>query len=80
MNDFKILGSYWYTNMQFSGQIGFVAIATGPDEDNWKCYCGIAFGEDETADQQIIAARGAKVIKDVAVAHFPALDPDKFVF
>lgn len=77
---YEILGSDWYTGQQFGGAIGFVAIKSGPDLDKWKCYAGIGFGGDQSIDEQMIAGQGAKVTKAVACAHFPALDPDKFVY
>lgn len=84
--DYKILGSIWYTPPMPSPviaivlDIGFVAIASGPDGDKWKCYCGFGLGGDQAIDEQIIASRGVKVPKAVAVAHFPQLDPERFVF
>jgi hypothetical protein len=78
--EYQIIGSVWYTGMQFGGQIGFVAIKSGPDLDKWKCYAGIGFGGDEQRDAMMIAGQGAKVTKEVACAHFPAQDPDKFVY
>lgn len=76
----KILGSVWYTAQQFGGSIGFVAIKSGPDLDKWKVYVGIGFGGLESVDEQMIAGSGAKVTKAVALAHFPDLDPEKFVY
>lgn len=76
---YQIINSYWYTGMQFGGAIGFVAIKSGPDGNNWKCYAGIGFGADEETDALMIAGQGAKVSREVACAHFPELDPEKFV-
>ncbi len=76
----EIIESYWYTASQFGGAIGFVAIKSGPDRDKWKVYAGIGYGVDTKIDESIIAGHGAKVTKEVALAHFPALDPDKFVY
>lgn len=81
----KLLGAVWYTpRIPFvvldgprSGLcVGFIAIEV---EDGWKCYMGYGLGVDERYDAERIAKTGAKVTKEVAVAHFPHLDPEKYV-
>jgi len=82
MKRYDVLASYWYTPRTVPGQIGLVVISTGPAADKWKCYIGIVMngGNREDWDEQFVAAHGAKVTKEVAVAHFPGQDPDKFVY
>lgn len=79
---YEVIDSFWYTGFQFNGQcIGFVAIKSGPGEGDWKCYVGILDDpSDEVEDPQTICANGAKVTREVACAHFPHLDPDKYKF
>lgn len=84
--NYKILGSIWYTPPMPglspvehaalgipSLQVGFVAIASGPEQDDWKCYMGFALGTDRESDEQYIAGHGMKVTEAVARAHFPQL-------
>lgn len=64
--------------------IAFVAVETGR-ENTWKCYIGWApyVLSDDAANAKMedrIADSGAKVQKEVACAHFPQLDPTKFVY
>lgn len=89
---YEILDSYFYTPT-FPGAdpmlhvvanlptnwVLFVAIRSGADR--WKCYMGWVPGkEGEEKAKQLIARNGCKVSKEVSVAHFPSLDPDKFTY
>ncbi len=85
----KVIDSVWYTPF-FSGDvslpadlklcIGFVAVKSGPSNKNWKCYMGLGLGMDEATDAELIAISGTKVIKRVALAHFPELEPRDFIW
>lgn len=90
--NYKILGSVWYTPPAPgldaashaildlpSWNIGVVAIASGPQKGNWKCYIGFASGRDEKMDEQSIASNGMPISKEVACAHFPHLPKGGFV-
>lgn len=77
---YHVINSYWYTGQEFGGVIGFVAIRREHDSEEWKVYCGVGWGVDPAIDSQMIAGGGAKVTREVALAHFPDLDPDKFVY
>lgn len=77
---YEILASDWYTTGR-GELIGVVAIASGPAKENWKAYIGIGQGVDEAVDEQQSAGNGSKVVPaSIAAAHFPSLDPDKFVY
>lgn len=88
--NYKILGSDWFTpplvGILFDALtgisenicIGVVAIETG--DGKWKAYIGYGVTGDKEKDEQSIAANGVKLIpKSIAVAHFPALNPEDFV-
>lgn len=79
---YEVIGSDWYTPMQPAGQVGVVAISSGPAKDNWKAYIGVILngGTTEEIDQQFIAANGAKLPKNIACAYFPDLDPERFIY
>lgn len=62
---------YLFTNIQ---TIGAVVIASGPRPQDRKAYIGIAPGSERKEDEQIIAAYGAKLSANEAVALFPQLN------
>lgn len=51
----KIVGSIWFSSMK--GHFGIVVVDNGCEE---KAYLGIAEGNDEQEDEQLIAKHGAK--------------------
>lgn len=60
-----------------------VAIASGPDRDGWKAYIGWVPFDSQAEDgqneaEQLVASNGAKMSKEVAFAHFPSLDPERY--
>ncbi len=67
----KVLDSYWYT-------------PTAPGFDPLSHHVlgqpDIGVAEANTKMEDRIADSGAKVLKEVACAHFPQLDPAKFVY
>ena len=69
---YKILGSTWLSTNLVSGSpvnLGVVAVTT--DGGKWKCYLGPILGSTEEADEQYVAAYGAKLPQAVACAWFP---------
>lgn len=77
---YDILDATWYTPMTTMAVIGVVAIASGPNKENWKAYIGYGNGADERQDEQQIAAQGAKLSKEAACGHFPNLPPEEFIY
>ena len=55
MADVKILGSVWFSSLK--GHFGIVVTDNGHEE---KAYIGMCNGEDEKADEILIASYGAK--------------------
>jgi hypothetical protein len=88
---YKILASDWFTpplvgilydaltGISENLCIGVVAIETGTGD--WKAYIGYGTTGDQKRDEQSIAANGSKLVpKSIACAHFPSLDPERFVY
>lgn len=77
---YKVLRSVWFSPQAPPMQIGVVAIETGPNQDKWKAYIGMAGGTNVDWDEQFIAAYGAKLVdKTQAAAFFPDLEIGDFV-
>lgn len=80
---YEILGSVWYTpfmlpSVNLDMCIGIVAIRSGKGDD-WKCYIGYGFGEDEDYDAQLVAGQGIPVANEaMACALFPDLKPEGY--
>lgn len=77
---YEVITSTWLTE-NMGPTLGVVAVDTG--NGTWKCYIGNCYGTPfatQTADEQKIAAFGAKITqKAVACGFFPHLDPEKFI-
>lgn len=71
-----IAAKWWTTSILYVSPytIAAVAIASGPNENDWKAYIGHAPGIDSNEDTQIVAAYGAKLSKQEAAGLFPDLD------
>lgn len=95
MNKYTILDAKWWTppnpfpiiyhvqtkeTVRFGDGapvIGIVAIQS--HKNQWKCYIGYSWGNDEPNDAQFIAHKGASFgSKEAACALFPQLDPEEF--
>lgn len=77
---YKILRSVWFTPQSPVMHVGVVAIQTGPNNDKWKTYIGLAGGQNQEWDEQFIAGFGAKLVdKAQAAAFFPDLEIGDFV-
>lgn len=71
---YKILDSSWRNTM--FACIGIVAIETFTDE--WKAYINVCHGDNQQADEQLVAATGAPLLPEEAHGFFPSLDITKY--
>lgn len=72
---YQIIASRWWsttnTHIVSGPTVGAVVIASGPEPENWKAYIGHAPGHNRKEDEQLIAAFGAKLSLNEAIALFP---------
>jgi hypothetical protein len=70
-----VIDALWFTTKD--GSIGAVAIET---QGGWKAYIGQVDGFNEHYDRQYVANWGAKLPRSIAVAMFPNLEANKYVY
>lgn len=84
MNEYKILGARWFTNITTSRTpyentcIGVIAVETFEPTREWKAYIGCGAGITQKTDEQQIARHGSELSPDEAQGFFPNLDIAKY--
>lgn len=81
---YDIIGSVFYTPpangivREAELNIGVVAIRRAHDKTKWRAFIGFGTTGSEDADEQLVAAHGTALKKEIAIAYFPSLKPGDF--